>query len=113
MGSVPASGLVHRPLRDVSSNLPHHAEANTAKRFRELAKRHQGSKFGVYITGDGSDVYEDSFMNVAKSDGNTFRPTLILVGTLLGIGKINPAYWEALSSSLQMPQSIGIAGGVI
>lgn len=64
----------------------------------------------VYSTGDSSDVYEDSFMAVAKPDGETFHPTLILVGTRLGIDKINQVYWEALISTLQMPQSVGIAG---
>ncbi|KAI1248050.1 Cysteine protease atg4 [Eutypa lata] len=65
----------------------------------------------VYSTGDGPDVYEDNFMKIAKPDGITFYPTLILVGTRLGIDKITPVYWEALVASLQMPQSIGIAGG--
>ena len=54
-------------------------------------------------------MYEESFMKVAKSSGK-FNPTLILVGTRLGLDKITPVYWEALKSSLQMPQSIGIAG---
>lgn len=49
-------------------------------------------------------------MKIAKPDGITFYPTLILVGTRLGIDKITPVYWEALVASLQMPQSIGIAG---
>ncbi|KAI1496034.1 protease required for autophagy [Biscogniauxia marginata] len=65
----------------------------------------------VYSTGDGPDVYEDNFMKIAKPDGTTFHPTVILVGTRLGIDKITPVYWEALIASLQMPQSIGIAGG--
>ncbi|KAI0881008.1 cysteine protease ATG4 [Annulohypoxylon maeteangense] len=65
----------------------------------------------VYSTGDGPDVYEDNFMKIAKPDDNTFHPTVILVGTRLGIDKITPVYWEALTASLQMPQSIGIAGG--
>lgn len=65
----------------------------------------------VYSTGDGPDVYEDNFMKIAKPDGKTFHPTVILVGTRLGIDKITPVYWEALIASLQMPQSIGIAGG--
>lgn len=64
----------------------------------------------VYSTGDGPDVYEDNFMKIAKPDGQRFYPTLILVGTRLGIDKVTPAYWEALIASLQMPQSIGIAG---
>ncbi|UNI17322.1 Cysteine protease atg4 [Purpureocillium takamizusanense] len=65
----------------------------------------------VYSTGDGPDVYENSFMKIAKPDGGGFHPTLILVGTRLGIDKITPVYWEALIASLQMPQSVGIAGG--
>lgn len=55
-------------------------------------------------------MYEDSFMNIAKPDGIIFKPTLVLVGTRLGIEKVTPAYWEALRASLQMTQSIGIAG---
>lgn len=66
----------------------------------------------VYSTGDGPDVYEDSFMKIARPDGSEFHPTLILVGTRLGIDKITPVYWEALIASLQMPQSVGIAGYV-
>ncbi|KAM3518965.1 hypothetical protein MY4038_009932 [Beauveria bassiana] len=65
----------------------------------------------VYITGDSPDVYEDSFMATAKSDHGFFKPTLILISTRLGIDKITQVYWEALISALQMPQSVGIAGG--
>lgn len=64
----------------------------------------------VYSTGDGPDVYEDRFFDIAKPSGETFHPTLILVGTRLGIDKITPVYWDALIAALQMPQSIGIAG---
>lgn len=64
----------------------------------------------VYSTGDLPDVYEDSFMAVANPDGRGFQPTLILVCTRLGIDKINQVYEEALISTLQLPQSIGIAG---
>ncbi len=49
-------------------------------------------------------------MKIAKPDGAHFKPTLILVGTRLGLDKVTPVYWEALKASLQMPQSIGIAG---
>ncbi|KEY64348.1 hypothetical protein S7711_06377 [Stachybotrys chartarum IBT 7711] len=65
----------------------------------------------VYATGDSPDVYEDSFMKIANPDGKGFHPTLILIGTRLGIDKINPVYWEALLSSLQISQAVGIAGG--
>ncbi|KAL2877541.1 Cysteine protease atg4 [Colletotrichum sp. CLE4] len=50
-------------------------------------------------------------MKIAKPEGSQFHPTLILVGTRLGIDKITPVYWEALIAALQMPQSVGIAGG--
>jgi hypothetical protein len=49
---------------------------------------------------------------MATGTGNgTFQPIMILVGTRLGIDRVNPVYWEALKASLQMPQSLGIAGG--
>jgi cysteine protease ATG4 len=76
---------------------------------RALASDHENS-LRVYSTGDLPDVYEDSFMAVAKPDGQAFHPTLILVCTRLGIDKINQVYIEALIATLQMPQSIGIAG---
>lgn len=79
---------------------------------RALTNSRESSDLRVYITGDGPDVYEDTFMNIAKPDGKTFKPTLILVGTRLGLDKITPVYWEALKASLKMPQSIGIAGWV-
>jgi cysteine protease ATG4 len=66
----------------------------------------------VYSTGDGPDVYQDSFMKIARPAGDIFHPTLVLVSTRLGIDKITPVYWEALIAALQMPQSIGIAGYV-
>lgn len=51
-------------------------------------------------------------MAIAKPEGCLFQPTLILVGTRLGIDKINPIYWESLVATLQMPQAVGIAGYV-
>lgn len=77
---------------------------------RALTNSREHSSLKVYITGDGSDVYEDTFMSIAMADNKSFQPTLILVGTRLGLDKITPVYWEALKASLQMPQSIGIAG---
>ncbi|KAF7545254.1 hypothetical protein G7046_g9607 [Stylonectria norvegica] len=82
----------------------------TARCIQALANSHE-LVLRVYSTGDGPDVYEDEFMKIAKPEGEEFHPTLILVGTRLGIDKITPVYWEALIASLQMPQSIGIAGG--
>lgn len=76
---------------------------------RALVNR-QASDMKVYSTGDGPDVYEDTFMKTATAGDGLFKPTLILIGTRLGIDKITPVYWEALISALQMPQSVGIAG---
>lgn len=82
----------------------------TARCIQALTNANEPS-LRVYGTGDGPDVYEDEFMKVARPSGTTFHPTVILIGTRLGIDKITPVYWEALIASLQMPQSIGIAGG--
>ena len=64
------------------------------------------------MTKDSSDVYEDKFRQVAStSSSSSIQPTLILLGIRLGIDRVTPVYWEALKSTLQYPQSIGIAGG--
>ncbi|KAB5518793.1 hypothetical protein GE09DRAFT_1156554 [Coniochaeta sp. 2T2.1] len=82
----------------------------TARCIQALANANE-TQLRVFSTGDLPDIYEDSFLAVAKPDGSTFVPTLILVGTRLGIDKINQVYQQALIATLQMPQSIGIAGG--
>lgn len=78
---------------------------------RALSHEYQGTGLKVYVNGDGADVYEDSFLKLARAGDGTFTPTLILVGIRLGIDRVTPAYWDALKSSLQLPQSVGIAGG--
>ncbi|KAL3290782.1 cysteine protease atg4 [Colletotrichum asianum] len=83
----------------------------TARCIQSLTNAQEQPSLRVYSTGDGPDVYEDKFMKIAKPDGTRFHPTLILVGTRLGIDKITPVYWDALIAALQMPQSVGIAGG--
>ena len=51
-------------------------------------------------------------MQTAKPDSTApFIPTMVLVNTRLGIDRVTPAYWEALKASLQLPQSLGVAGG--
>jgi hypothetical protein len=75
---------------------------------RALANQHQ-DEIRVYAT-DLPEVYEASFLATANPDGMGFRPTLVLVGTRLGIDKINHVYEEALIATLQAPQSVGIAG---
>ncbi|KAL9615510.1 MAG: hypothetical protein Q9167_000023 [Letrouitia subvulpina] len=65
----------------------------------------------VYVNGDGADVYEDKLKSLATTTAGVFTPTLILVGIRLGIDRVTPAYRKALKSSLQLPQSVGVAGG--
>jgi cysteine protease ATG4 len=77
---------------------------------RALTNNDERSGLRVYITSDGSDVYEDTFMGIAKPDGALFKPTLVLVSTRLGIDKVTSVYWDSLQACLKMSQSIGIAG---
>ncbi len=77
---------------------------------RTLTNDFPSAGLRVYITADGSDIYEDNFMEIARPDGDRFWPTLVLVGIRLGIDRVTPVYWEALKASLRMRQSIGIAG---
>ena len=62
------------------------------------------------MNGDGADVYEDKFLDIAESR-TQFIPTLILMGVRLGIDRITSVYWDALKDLLCLPQSVGIAGG--
>ncbi|KAK8162910.1 hypothetical protein BKA80DRAFT_273978 [Phyllosticta citrichinensis] len=83
----------------------------TGRCIQALTDNYAEAGLRVYITGDGSDVYEDSLMRIAKDSNGVFQPTLVLVGIRLGIDRVTPVYWEALKASLQLSQSIGIAGG--
>ncbi|GAB7337384.1 hypothetical protein MBLNU457_g2731t1 [Dothideomycetes sp. NU457] len=83
----------------------------TARCIQILTDAHHPHNLRVYVRPDDSDVYEDSFLKIARGDDNTFRPTLILLGTRLGIDRVTPVYHAALKKALEMPQSIGIAGG--
>ena len=71
----------------------------------------QATGLKVYVNGDGADVYEDTFFKIARSDSDSLTPVLILLGIRLGIERVTPAYWESLKTSLELPQSVGIAGG--
>lgn len=79
---------------------------------RALSEEHLNTGLRVYMTGDGSDVYENAVFKVAKAENGSFNPMLVLVGIRLGIDRVTPVYWEALKASLRLPQSVGIAGSV-
>lgn len=83
----------------------------TAACIQALASAHTASNLRVYVPGDGPDIYADSLLHVAKRGGDTFLPTLLLVGTRLGIDRVTPVYRDALAAALKMPQAVGIAGG--
>ncbi|MCJ1279543.1 Cysteine protease atg4 [Puttea exsequens] len=106
------SGLGHLLLPDAYSKSSTAALIyQTLTACRALSHEYDSTGLKVYINGDGADVYEDSFFKLAKDDSGAFQPTLILVGIRLGIDRVTPAYWEALKASVQLPQSVGIAGG--
>ncbi|PWY65027.1 hypothetical protein BO70DRAFT_324980 [Aspergillus heteromorphus CBS 117.55] len=83
----------------------------TAKCIETLSSQCDNLPLKVYVTNDTSEVYQDKFMSVAQNDMGVFQPTLILLGTRLGIDHITPVYWDGLKAVLRFPQSVGIAGG--
>ena len=60
---------------------------------------------------DGPDVYQDSIFQISKGNGCDFQPLLVLLGVRLGIDGVTPAYRSTLKGLLELPQSVGIAGG--
>ncbi|PKY07678.1 hypothetical protein P168DRAFT_229113 [Aspergillus campestris IBT 28561] len=83
----------------------------TARCIEALSSRCDSPNIRVYALNDTSEVFEERFMSIACDDSGAVQPTLILLGTMLGIGRVNPVYWDGLKASLQVPQSVGIAGG--
>ncbi|ODH13578.1 hypothetical protein ACO22_07119 [Paracoccidioides brasiliensis] len=85
----------------------------TARCIQALSSECKHAGLNVYVTSDGSDVYEDRFRTIASSGATEagIHPTLILLGIRLGIDRVTPVYWEALKDVLKYPQSVGIAGG--
>ncbi|OQE12009.1 hypothetical protein PENFLA_c065G00835 [Penicillium flavigenum] len=83
----------------------------TAKCIQLLSTQSEVPQLRVYVTNDTSDVYEDKFAHVAHDESGRIQPTLILIGTRLGIDNVTPAYWDGLRAALTYPQSVGIAGG--
>jgi hypothetical protein len=113
--NIPGSGLDHLQRQAVFSQFPRiqGLTADFLTDTRALSTATLASELKVYVTGDGADVYEDTLMKVATAGDGIFCPTLILVGIRLGIDRVTPVYWDALKKSLQLPQSIGIAGLVL
>ena len=77
---------------------------------RALSQQYPACGLSVYVTGDGADIYQDRLFKLARNSAGGFRPVLILIGIRLGIERVTPVYWDALTTSLKLRQSIGIAG---
>jgi len=80
---------------------------------RALTDKYHPSGLRVYARPDDGDIYTDSLLATAsqKDADDKFQPTLIVLGIRLGIDRITPVYHAALKAALEMPQSVGIAGG--
>lgn len=78
-----------------------------------LTDKYHEAGLRVYARPNDSDVYIDSLMATAsqKNADDQFEPTLIVLGIRLGIEKVTAAYHAALKAALELPQSVGIAGG--
>ncbi|EEQ35540.1 Cysteine protease atg4 [Microsporum canis] len=91
--------------------------AAAAQCIQALANGHPQAGLNVYITSDGSDIYERQFREIAcrglgeDGEDDSIKPTLILLGVRLGIDRVTPVYWESLKEVIRFPQSVGIAGG--
>ncbi|KAF2858735.1 hypothetical protein K470DRAFT_259538 [Piedraia hortae CBS 480.64] len=85
----------------------------TARSLQALTSKYDAAKLRVYSRPDDGDVYADSILATAaqKSADDEFQPTLIVLGVRLGIDRVTPVYHAALKAALEMPQSVGIAGG--
>ncbi|KAE8548067.1 hypothetical protein EYB25_009860 [Talaromyces marneffei] len=83
----------------------------TATCIQALSEEYKVAGMNVYVSSDSTYVYEDKFKAVAYNQPGHMRPTLILLGTRLGIDRITPVYRKGLEDLLKLPQSLGIAGG--
>ncbi|KAG0361755.1 Cysteine protease atg4 [Mortierella sp. AD032] len=85
--------------------------STTSQVTKALVHNYPESGLGVYVTTDGV-IYKDQVEEAAtlkKSSG--FSHLLILVTIRLGIDKLNPIYNDAIKSTFEFPQTLGIAGG--
>ncbi|WPG98048.1 Hypothetical protein R9X50_00083200 [Acrodontium crateriforme] len=85
----------------------------TARCIQALTNKYHEAGIRVYARPDDGDVYADALIATAtaKDADDKFQPTLIVLGVRLGIDRITPVYHAALKAALEMPQSVGIAGG--
>jgi cysteine protease ATG4 len=78
--------------------------AHVLKRLLEEAQHEP--KLRAYVAQDLGTIYRDQVEDMFKN----YASILILVPTRLGIDEINPAYYSAICATLELAQSVGIAG---
>ncbi|KAF9111329.1 Cysteine protease atg4 [Mortierella sp. AM989] len=84
--------------------------STTSQVTKALVHNFPESGLSVYVTTDGV-IYKDEVEEVMKKKQGGFGQLLILVTIRLGIDKLNPIYNDAIKSTFEFPQSLGIAGG--
>ncbi|KAF9128420.1 Cysteine protease atg4 [Mortierella sp. GBA39] len=85
--------------------------STTSQVTKALVHNYPESGLGVYVTTDGV-IYKDQVEEAATlKKSNGFGHLLILVTIRLGIDKLNPIYNDAIKTTFEFPQTLGIAGG--
>ncbi|KAF8927870.1 hypothetical protein EDD21DRAFT_390441 [Dissophora ornata] len=85
--------------------------STTSQVTKALVHNFPESGLSVYVTTDGV-VYKDQVEEAAiQKKTGLFGNLLILVTIRLGIDKLNPIYNDAIKTTFEFPQSLGIAGG--
>lgn len=87
--------------------------SNAARSIEMLCNESQvDTNLKVYISSDSGDIYEEDLLSSCyEKNIDKFTPVLILCGVRLGVHNINKIYWEFLKLTLDLPYSVGIAGG--
>ncbi|KAI1303405.1 Cysteine protease atg4 [Mortierella claussenii] len=85
--------------------------STTSQVTKALVHNFPESGLSVYVTTDGV-IYKDQVEEAAtQKKAGGFGHLLILVTIRLGIDKLNPIYNDAIKTTFEFPQSLGIAGG--
>ncbi|KAF9436008.1 Cysteine protease atg4 [Entomortierella beljakovae] len=84
--------------------------STTSQVTKALVHNFPESGLSVYVTTDGV-IYKDQVEEAMAKKPGGFGSLLILVTIRLGIDKLNPIYNDAIKSTFEFPQSLGIAGG--
>ncbi|KAK9760809.1 Cysteine protease atg4 [Basidiobolus ranarum] len=78
--------------------------------MKSLVSSYDPLNLGVYVATDGV-IYKDQIRMLTLDTRGNQKPLLVLLPTRLGINTLNPIYFPAIKGLLDLPQSLGIAGG--